>query len=142
MPLWHGQLAVTGRPQSGVARNIKQRLDQEVRGKWLTKKSDAAQFLSPPFVGFVLTISSHEYDGRCETRFSEALRKFNAATLAQPNIDNETDRFSRDRSIKELLRRCIELRVVSERRQQTACGAKDAQVIVDYRNDLRLCRHG
>jgi hypothetical protein len=46
--------------------------------------------------------------GMVKPPFASVLCKFNTATLAKLNIDNETDRYSRHRSIKELLSRSIE----------------------------------
>jgi len=120
-----------------IATSISQRLDQDVRGKWLDEKGDAADFRGPPFDRFIIT-RAHEYDGDREAGFCKVLRKVNAATLAELNIDNEADRFSHHRSIKELFGRSIEFCVVSECRQQTAQGAEDTEVIVDYRNNITL----
>ena len=126
--------------QSEAGRNVNQCLHQDVHGKWLRQKSDAADFHSPPFDRFII-ICSHEYDGHGEARVCEVLRNFNTATLAKFNIDNDADRFSRHRGIKKLLSRSIEFRVVSERRQQTAHGAENPEVIVDYRNNFTLGWH-
>jgi hypothetical protein len=123
-----------------IATSIIQRLDQDVRGKWLSKKSDAADFHGATFDGYII-IRSHEYDGDREARVYKVPRNFNTATLAKVNIDNEAHRFSHHRSIDELFSRSIEFCVVPECRQQTAHGAEDAEVIVDYRNNITLRWH-
>jgi hypothetical protein len=86
-------------------------------------------------------MSGYEYDGRCGTRVSEALGKFDAATLAKLDVDDEADGFTRRRSPQKLFGTCIEFRVIPERRQQTAGGAADAVIILDYSNNFRQCRH-
>ncbi len=52
-------------------------------------------------------IRSHEYDGDNEARVCKLLRKFNTATLAKLNIDDEADRTAGHRGIKELFSRDI-----------------------------------
>jgi hypothetical protein len=94
-------------------RQSRQRVDQDVSGKWLNEKGDAADFRGPLFDRFMI-VRTHEYDGDREARLGKLLRKFNAATLAKLNIDNEADGFSHHRSIKELFSRSIEFCVVSE----------------------------
>src|SRR6266850_3010259 len=122
---------VCGILNGATRRQFSQRLDQNGRRKWLDKKSDAADFHGPPFDRFTI-VRTHEYDGDREACVCKALRKCNTATLAKLNIDNEADRFSRHRSIQELFSGSIEFRVVPECRQQTAHGAEDTEVIVDY----------
>jgi len=126
-----------GTLSGATGRHSCQRVDQDVSGKWLHEKSDAADFLGPPFDRFII-MRTHEYDGDREARAGKVLRKFNAATLAKLNIDNEADRLSHHRNVKELFSRSIEFRVVSECGQQTAQGAEDTEVIIDYRNNITL----
>jgi hypothetical protein len=92
--------------------NISQRLNQDVRCKWLGQKGDTADFHSALFDRFI-SISSHEYDGFGAARVSDVPRKFKATTLAEFNIDNKADRFASYRSVKELSRRSIEFYAVA-----------------------------
>jgi hypothetical protein len=119
---------------------MSQRLDKDVRGKWLKQECDAADFQGPPS-DRVISIRSHEYDWDGEASVCKLLRQLKTATLPKLNIDNEADRFCRHRKIKELLCRSVEFCVVSERQQPAAHGAEDTEVIVDYRYNITLRWH-
>jgi hypothetical protein len=117
-----------------------QRFDEHFGAKRLYKKSDAADFRSSPFDRFI-DICAHEYDRDVESQVWKALRQFNTATLAKANVDNEAHRGGRHGRIKELSGGSIEFRVVPECSQQTAQSAEDAEVIVNYRNNITLLVH-
>jgi hypothetical protein len=60
-------LLLCGITNGATRRQISQRLDQDVRGKWLNKKSDATDFHGAPSDRFII-IRTHEYDGDGEAR--------------------------------------------------------------------------
>ena len=88
-----------GRP--AISSNASIRASAET---WLIEKSDAVYFQGQPFVGFIIAIASHEYDGYGATCIAEAPRKFNTGTPAELNVKDEADGLSPHRCIKKLFR--------------------------------------
>src|SRR5208337_2091440 len=99
------------------------------------QESDAAGFHCPSFDPLIF-IRGHEYDRQHETAACQLTCKIDTATIAELNIDNEAVRCSCHHRIEELFGGRIEFRVISVGRQQTAHGAENAKVIVNYRNSL------
>jgi hypothetical protein len=121
-------------------RQLSQRFDEHFCAKRLYEKGDAADFCSLPFDRFI-DICAHEYYGDVESTLWKVPREFHTAILAKANVDNQAHRGGRYGRIKELFGGNIEFRVIPECSQQTAQSAEDAEIIVNYRNDITLRLH-
>jgi hypothetical protein len=117
-----------------VGRQAVQGFNQEASGKeWLTKESDISGFPGPHF-DLLIVATGYEYHGEFAVASCKLTHEFDAATVTQVHIDDEANRSSSHYRVEEFARGIIEFCIKSLRRQQTAHGFKDAEVIVDNRN--------